>query len=152
VTQGQASPPLSATTTGTTEMFPLPSDFSRPGAQANENGVIRPFSPIMEFGMEAPPRSGGEVQMNELDPMLSLPTPKDQPDADGLEGGSSSNAHERPTVVPSQQQPLPNGHAAGAGQQQDGDKDPFLNLLQQLADNEQSRGGPSELDFFLSTN
>jgi hypothetical protein len=32
----------------------------------------------------------------------------------------------------------------------DPDKDPFLSLLEQLAENEQSRGGPSELDFFLS--
>lgn len=32
----------------------------------------------------------------------------------------------------------------------DGDKDPFLSLLEQLAENENSRGGPSELDFYLS--
>lgn len=31
-----------------------------------------------------------------------------------------------------------------------GEKDPFLNLLEQLAENEQSAGGPSGLDFFLS--
>ncbi|EPE33408.1 Zn2/Cys6 DNA-binding protein [Glarea lozoyensis ATCC 20868] len=29
------------------------------------------------------------------------------------------------------------------------EKDPFLSLLEQLAENEHSRGGPSELDFFL---
>ena len=29
------------------------------------------------------------------------------------------------------------------------EKDPFLSLLEQLAENENSRGGPSELDFFL---
>ncbi|KAG4033951.1 hypothetical protein MFRU_004g04460 [Monilinia fructicola] len=29
------------------------------------------------------------------------------------------------------------------------EKDPFLSLLEQLAENEQQRGGPSELDFFL---
>ena len=32
----------------------------------------------------------------------------------------------------------------------EGEKDPFLSLLEQLAENEHSRGGPSELDFFLS--
>lgn len=31
------------------------------------------------------------------------------------------------------------------------EKDPFLSLLEQLAENEHSRGGPSELDFFLSS-
>ncbi|KAJ5304719.1 uncharacterized protein N7443_004379 [Penicillium atrosanguineum] len=30
------------------------------------------------------------------------------------------------------------------------EKDPFLSLLEQLAENENSQGGPSELDFFLS--
>jgi hypothetical protein len=32
----------------------------------------------------------------------------------------------------------------------DTEHDPFLSLLEQLAENEQSRGGPSELDFYLS--
>lgn len=31
----------------------------------------------------------------------------------------------------------------------DTEKDPFLTLLEQLAENEHSRGGPSDLDFFL---
>lgn len=31
------------------------------------------------------------------------------------------------------------------------EKDPFLSLLEQLAENEQQRGGPSELDFFLGS-
>lgn len=30
------------------------------------------------------------------------------------------------------------------------ENDPFLSLLEQLAENEHSRGGPSELDFFLT--
>lgn len=38
-----------------------------------------------------------------------------------------------------------NGESTG-----EGEKDPFLSLLEQLAENEHSRGGPSELDFFLS--
>jgi hypothetical protein len=39
-----------------------------------------------------------------------------------------------------------NGESVGT----EGEKDPFLSLLEQLAENEHSRGGPSELDFFLS--
>ncbi|KAI4120387.1 MAG: hypothetical protein LQ347_007101, partial [Umbilicaria vellea] len=31
------------------------------------------------------------------------------------------------------------------------EKDPFLSLLEQLAENEHSRGGPSELDYYLNT-
>lgn len=36
--------------------------------------------------------------------------------------------------------------SVGTGEEE---KDPFLSLLEQLAENEYSRGGPSELDFFL---
>lgn len=73
--------------------------------------------------------------MNHLDPMLSLPTPKEHPDSDGLADGAIAEATQQMQA-----------------QQQDGEHDPFLSLLQQLAENEQSRGGPSELDFFLSSN
>jgi hypothetical protein len=41
------------------------------------------------------------------------------------------------------------GESTGTGGTE-GEKDPFLSLLEQLAENEHSRGGPSELDFFLS--
>ena len=43
------------------------------------------------------------------------------------------------------------GSGAGAGpcEQSSSEKDPFLSLLEQLAENEHSQGGPSELDFFL---
>ncbi|KAF2266575.1 hypothetical protein CC78DRAFT_513186 [Lojkania enalia] len=60
-----------------------------------------------------------------FDPMLSMPTPYDQQATPGAASASGS-AHTDP------------------------DKDPFLSLLEQLAENEVSRGGPSELDFFLS--
>ena len=30
------------------------------------------------------------------------------------------------------------------------EKDPFLTLLEQLAENERSNGGPSDLDYYLS--
>jgi hypothetical protein len=40
-----------------------------------------------------------------------------------------------------------NGESTGTNGEE---KDPFLSLLEQLAENEYSRGGPSELDFFLS--
>jgi hypothetical protein len=54
--------------------------------------------------------------------------------------------------TPYEQQPTPGaGSTSGASAHTDPDsKDPFLSLLEQLAENEVSRGGPSELDFFLS--
>lgn len=42
------------------------------------------------------------------------------------------------------------GGVGNMGGTNGGERDPFLSLLEQLAENEQSRGGPSELDFFLS--
>jgi hypothetical protein len=45
----------------------------------------------------------------------------------------------------------PGGRSQGESTGTNGEeKDPFLSLLEQLAENEHSRGGPSELDFFLS--
>jgi hypothetical protein len=41
-----------------------------------------------------------------------------------------------------------NGDSTGTAGTEE--KDPFLSLLEQLAENEHSRGGPSELDFYLS--
>lgn len=41
-------------------------------------------------------------------------------------------------------------HGTAASESGSAEKDPFLSLLEQLAENEQnSQGGPSELDFFL---
>lgn len=61
-----------------------------------------------------------------LDPRLSMPTPYDQQPTPGAGSTSGASVHTDPDS-----------------------KDPFLTLLEQLAENEVSRGGPSELDFFL---
>lgn len=47
-------------------------------------------------------------------------------------------------------QPTPGGLSANGSAVTDGEKDPFLLLLEQLAENEASLAGPSDLDFFLS--
>lgn len=44
----------------------------------------------------------------------------------------------------------PGGMSASGSNYTEGEKDPFMSLLEQLAENEQSHGGPSDLDFFLS--
>jgi hypothetical protein len=50
------------------------------------------------------------------------------------------------------QQPTPGTASTSGGSvhNSESDKDPFLSLLEQLAENEGNQGGPSELDFFLS--
>ncbi|XHG00564.1 hypothetical protein AWENTII_004000 [Aspergillus wentii] len=61
----------------------------------------------------------------------------------------------QPAVTPGAQSQASGSHTtAGAGGSDNGssEKDPFLSLLEQLAENEQnSQGGPSELDFFLTS-
>jgi len=66
---------------------------------------------------------------NGYDPMFSMPSNGQM--YDGLTPSGDSEETENGTAV--------NG----------GEKDPFLSLLEQLAENECVRGGPSELDFFL---
>lgn len=45
----------------------------------------------------------------------------------------------------------PGGMSASGSAHTEGDKDPFMSLLEQLAENEQNHGGPSDLDFFLTS-
>lgn len=92
------------------------------------------FSPLPQFASLAPspvPRvanlNGHEPSAMHFDPMLSMPTPYDQQPTPGAGSTSGASVHTDPDS-----------------------KDPFLSLLEQLAENEVSRGGPSELDFFLS--
>lgn len=101
--------------------------------QPFQQQVITPFSPNFAFsaaftpdptGNSAPQNGNGDHQ---YDPMFGIPTPYEQQRTPGAASAAGSNHTEASS-----------------------EKDPFLTLLEQLAENEQSRGGPSELDFFLS--
>ncbi|CAN9218855.1 unnamed protein product [Alternaria alternata] len=120
---------------------PLPSNSLNPPS-ANGGGLALPFSPnfsfspLPQFASLAPspvPRTANLNQNQDnshpihFDPMLSMPTPYDQQPTPGAGSTSGASVHTDPDS-----------------------KDPFLSLLEQLAENEVSRGGPSELDFFLS--
>jgi hypothetical protein len=91
------------------------------------------FSPLPQFASLAPspvPRAANlgaqDNSVTQFDPMLSMATPYDQHPTPGAGSTSGASVHTDPDS-----------------------KDPFLSLLEQLAENEVSRGGPSELDFFL---
>ncbi|RAL58988.1 hypothetical protein DID88_009017 [Monilinia fructigena] len=58
-------------------------------------------------------------------------------------GGTSASMMREEVMTPGGRSN--NGSTGTSGEE----KDPFLSLLEQLAENEQQRGGPSELDFFL---
>lgn len=93
------------------------------------------FSPLPQFASLAPspvPRvatlpSNADAHTLHFDPLLNMPTPYDQLPTPGAGSTSGGSVHTDPDS-----------------------KDPFLSLLEQLAENEVSRGGPSELDYFLS--
>ncbi|OJD29948.1 fungal specific transcription factor domain-containing protein [Diplodia corticola] len=100
--------------------------------QAFSQQVITPFSPGFNFSAAfTPDPSGASRNQNgnegHYDPMFSMPTPYEQQRTPGAASAAGSSHTETSS-----------------------EKDPFLTLLEQLAENEQSRGGPSELDFFLS--
>ncbi|KAH7085155.1 fungal-specific transcription factor domain-containing protein [Paraphoma chrysanthemicola] len=119
---------------------PPPNHGSLNLPNANGPGLAMPFSPnfsfspLPQFASLAPspvPRAanlnGQDHSAIHFDPMLSMPTPYDQQPTPGAGSTSGASVHTDPDS-----------------------KDPFLSLLEQLAENEVSRGGPSELDFFLS--
>lgn len=102
-------------------------EMGTPFQQAGNGGMptlsTTPFSP-------QPFSFASTLQHESFDPMFGMPnmtyTGYDQV---ATPGGRSNN------------------DSTGTGGEE---KDPFLSLLEQLAENEHSRGGPSELDFFLS--
>lgn len=55
-----------------------------------------------------------------------------------------------PTALTPGGQSHTSGTHTTAGSENTSEKDPFLRLLEQLAENENSQGGPSELEFFLT--
>ncbi|KAJ5542075.1 hypothetical protein N7535_004494 [Penicillium sp. DV-2018c] len=55
-----------------------------------------------------------------------------------------------PALTPGAQSQTSGTHTTAGSEGGSLEKDPFLSLLEQLAENENSQGGPSELDFFLT--
>ena len=144
-----ASKRASSPATSLPSFSPPPPQSSTTGNMANNstNNLQLPFSPNFAFSplppipslapslaptptpgltqAHPPPPQSQDQSHAAFDPMLSMPTPYDQQPTPGAASTSGGSVHTDP------------------------DKDPFLSLLEQLAENEVSRGGPSELDYFL---
>ncbi|KAJ5683273.1 hypothetical protein N7462_006438 [Penicillium macrosclerotiorum] len=115
----------------------------------NHLGLPSAFSPSA-FGLSPP---------NFLsDPSLNIaPTPPPNPqyaifpfDASHANlNGASQSGPGGTALTPGAQSQTSGSHTAGS-ETGNLEKDPFLSLLEQLAENENSQGGPSELDFFLT--
>lgn len=102
-----------------------------------------PFSPPYNFSS----LNGAES----YDPMFGMPNLNNSIPSSvhgGMNGGFQNyNMEDQAAMTPGGRS---NGESTGTGTGGESEKDPFLSLLEQLAENEHSRGGPSELDFFLS--
>jgi len=98
------------------------------------------FSPSFAF---SPLPSSSKLNNHTYDPTFSIPAPTNF----NAESGDPNPQQHSVASIEQQQQLTPTDTGSV---HTDPDKDPFLSLLEQLAENEQSRGGPSELDFFLS--
>jgi hypothetical protein len=94
-----------------------------------------PFSPPYSFSSVALSN-----QQEGFDPMFGMPQMMSS--SDQAFNGFSYNQN--------QQAMTPGGRSNGESTGSREEKDPFLSLLEQLAENEHSRGGPSDLDFFLT--
>jgi Fungal specific transcription factor domain len=93
-----------------------------------------PFSPSYDFS-----NISMSNQSEGFDPMFGMP-----------QMTSSSSQLMTGFSYDHQQVMTPSGRSNGESTDSREEKDPFLSLLEQLAENEHSRGGPSELDFFLN--
>jgi hypothetical protein len=113
---------------------------------SNGNGMPTlaqtPFSPPYAFSSLSAPEP--------YDPMFGMPNMSSSIPGSvnggvgGMNGGYGYGMEAQPVMTPGGRS---QGESTGTGGEE---KDPFLSLLEQLAENEHSRGGPSELDFFLS--
>jgi hypothetical protein len=149
--QNMMEPPHSA---HPSHSFPPQNHPQQPNT--NGNGAMpaltqTPFSPPYAFSSLHQPQES-------YDPMFGMPqmgwatnaaTPNNlangtgmTPGANGIGGMHGGGEGMTPGA-------RSNGESTGTAGTE-GEKDPFLSLLEQLAENEHSRGGPSELDFFLS--
>lgn len=131
-------------------IFPVqgaPDLSTQPGGsvEGNHLGLPNSFSPSA-FGLSPPAFL--------TDPSLNIaPTPPSHPQyatfpfdaVNAAFNGTSGTA----ALTPGAHSQTSGSHTAGSDNGSL-EKDPFLSLLEQLAENEHSHGGPSELDFFLT--
>lgn len=121
-------------------IFPISTDMSGAPVSLDPSNAFSPSA----FGFSPPPFLTGAL--NNV-----VPTPPTNPQYASFPFDSITQPTTQPALTPDAQSQVSGSHAAsGTGAESaTSEKDPFLSLLEQLAENETSNGGPSELDFFL---
>ncbi|CAI7616895.1 unnamed protein product [Penicillium bialowiezense] len=131
------------------QQSPLPSIFSLQTGDLSEHHLNIPtgFSPSA-FGL-SPPSFLTEASLN------IAPTPPSNPQYatfpfDAAHANLNGMTQGSTALTPGAQSQTSGTHTTNGSEGGSLEKDPFLSLLEQLAENEHSQGGPSELDFFLT--
>ncbi|KAJ5355508.1 uncharacterized protein N7496_012720 [Penicillium cataractarum] len=141
--QTQPSPSLSSIFPIQSASDQLSQSTSQPTQENNHLSLPSAFSPSA-FGLSPPAFL--------TDPSLAIaPTPPSNPQYATFPFDTAATTQSGAALTPGAQSQTSGSHTAssetGTGSLE---KDPFLSLLEQLAENEHSQGGPSELDFFLT--
>jgi hypothetical protein len=144
--EGQAMSTVTAATG-----FAVPGNPSAAGGQGIPPLSAGPFSPQYNFGSMANQATMNDSQTS-FDPMFgTLPTNAFSSPAAWHGDDGQGKQPQVPAVVRAAQSPGTQSNKGSPGTAQGDEKDPFLSLLEQLAENEQRfNNGTSELDFFLS--
>jgi hypothetical protein len=132
-----------------------PADHRGQAANASANGPNVPESALPSLTGFTPPSFSPTFsyanltsQNPNIDPSLEgtlfqMPTPN------AMHSSIAGPPYGQPTNGAVADHPTPGATSATGSTHTDPDKDPFLSLLEQLAENEVRGGGGSELDFFL---
>lgn len=123
---------------------------NQPDGLSDSQPAIRPGNP---FSSTTHPSSNStNPETNTYDPMFSVAAFDADSPRPSLQGPPTPRhpSLAQQHIQTSLQRSSSTNALSSTAPEADVDNDPFLNLLEQLAENEQSRGGPSELDFFLS--
>ncbi|MCJ1398286.1 hypothetical protein MMC11_001483 [Xylographa trunciseda] len=122
-----SNPPLSALTPSLSNV----PDFASPFNAALRSPMPTHFSPTLAFS---------PLPQGPFDPMFGMPTGTSTPINQFI---FEQNISQPAAMTPSARS------QSGSTHTNEAEQDPFLSLLEQLAENEYSQGGPSDLDFYL---
>lgn len=130
-------------------IFPLQNATDLPQKQPNTSDNTHLTLP----GAFSPSAFGLSPPAFLTDPSLNIsPTPPSNTQYATFPFDTANTTQSHPggtDLTPGAQSQTSGSHTAGS-ETGNLEKDPFLSLLEQLAENEHSQGGPSELDFFLA--
>ena len=129
--------PPSHSVTELSSQLPTIPDFPSPFKERIPTPLPNPFSPPFSFS---------PLPQGSFSPVFSNPQP-----ANGNEAAQAAAYYEMSKQMQAVVTPGGRSLSGSTHTNHEADKDPFLTLLEQLAENEHSRGGPSDLDFYLGS-